>query len=358
MSEKIYSDWFNYSEQIYKIINNTLEDVIIIIQPQEFLFFNQQELIFINNELTNKNKKLVIYIGSEFYSVDYSLYNNIEIIYWDSIDFFAKSQIFNIDSSEQDIIFYFNKKEIVPVSLFTSMCSLKNCRNWRFYIINELFKNDLCEKNNFIFRIEDGTILDNFKLNDKEFDIDSIDFSKILLFSSNKPWDWMLNILPNSYMISSFDIVCETSYEYFFVTEKTLRPLDSKKPFIVFSCYNFHNKLKKYGFKLYDEIIDYSFDNIIDTKERFDMQIYELKKLLKYTPEEIYNITKEKVDFNFKVLSELRLKKNVDIPEYIYDIIDEKFFPKLYSSKNIENDVNTNIVDISIDTFDVKRKLI
>ena len=117
-------------------------------------------------------------------------------------------------------------------------------------------------------------------------------------------------------------------YDLFFITEKTIRPIITRKPFIVFSCQNFHYKLQQYGFKLYDEIIDYEFDSIKETTKRFDAQIFELKKLVnKYTPEEIYYITKEKALFNYNKLMEYRNKKTpYYIPDEIWNFQNEKLY--------------------------------
>ncbi len=300
MSEKIYSDWFNYKDRIFDIINNTVEDTIIIVQPEEFLFFDLKDCFIINEKLIDNNKKLIIYIGSEFDNNINLFCSNIKLIYWDSIYFFAKNNKFSLN-------FLNNEKENIPTKLFTSLCSLKSGRIWRFYIINKIYNNKLNYFGDFIFRLGDNiNIEDTFTINNlptiyeslhdhQIFDINYIDFSELKIFSETSIWNWNQYILPENYIKSSFDIVIETIIDNFFVTEKTIRAIDSKKPFFSFSCFNFHKKLQKYGFKLYDEIIDYSFDDVFNTSKRFDIQIEELKKISQiYSPSDIYNLTKRK----------------------------------------------------------------
>jgi hypothetical protein len=106
----------------------------------------------------------------------------------------------------------------------------------------------------------------------------------------------------------------------------------SEKPFMVFSCQNYHKKLsEKYGFKLYDELIDYSFDSIPELDKRFDAQINELVRISnKYTAEEIFHLTRETASFNYSILEKLRNTKFVNIPREIYQtkLINEyKYLP-------------------------------
>ena len=56
-----------------------------------------------------------------------------------------------------------------------------------------------------------------------------------------------------------FQLVSETTTNHFFLTEKTVKPLLLKQPFLVFGNVGFHKKLKDYGFKLYDEVFNYDF---------------------------------------------------------------------------------------------------
>jgi hypothetical protein len=61
------------------------------------------------------------------------------------------------------------------------------------------------------------------------------------------------------------EIVTESEVLFNRITEKTLKPLFFQKPFMVLTAKGFHKELTNFGFELYDEIIDYSFDELPST---------------------------------------------------------------------------------------------
>ena len=74
---------------------------------------------------------------------------------------------------------------------------------------------------------------------------------------------------PLNYHHSFFDLVCESNMFSPMLTEKTVRPMWYGKPFAILGCANYNKHMQEYwGFKLYDEIFDYSYDSIIDDDER------------------------------------------------------------------------------------------
>jgi hypothetical protein len=64
--------------------------------------------------------------------------------------------------------------------------------------------------------------------------------------------------------------------EFLNFSEKTFKPLSLGYPFISFCLPNSFAKIKEWGFKLYDELFDYSFDTIIDDNERMSHIISQL----------------------------------------------------------------------------------
>lgn len=58
------------------------------------------------------------------------------------------------------------------------------------------------------------------------------------------------------------EIITESETIYTRFTEKTFKAIFHQTPFIVLSCRNFHKKLVNLGFELYDEIFDYTFDDL------------------------------------------------------------------------------------------------
>ena len=70
-------------------------------------------------------------------------------------------------------------------------------------------------------------------------------------------------------------------------------------------------------------------------------QIKELKKLKdRYTPEEIYHITREKTIFNYNKLMEYKYKKTPDyIPDEVWNFENEYFYKTSGKGKIIGPDV-------------------
>lgn len=337
----IYAGFYYHQSSIKHLIltseSNNIESALPY-EPLRFLY-TMNDLIDVDELLAKYNKSLTLYVGSESDKDINTHLKNIKIITWDSVDFFSKLNIFTMPTRfglEKDIEYYKNQKEIPPTKLLTSLTHTKPGRMWRSYIINQFYKHKLIEHGSFPQRYHPKLIPSDFNnlhfynfpdfifgdRDREEFILDYWNPKQIKLKSDEyyASTDDCQLMCPNEYMICSFDAVVETLYEDFFVTEKTIRALDAKKPFFVFACPKFHLKLKEdYGFKLYDEIIDYTFDNVPHTRERFDLLINEMNKLAaKYTPQQIFDITKEKVDFNYNRLNELRKHKITNIPDHHY----------------------------------------
>jgi hypothetical protein len=296
--------------------NKEIDFFIFLIPYESFLHFFDE--IYINNYLVKNNKTLIIYLGG-FPLNKRNKYSNLFFKYLDSFYFFNNWLSNNLLPDDVNL----------EVNKFVSLNVLKECRPYRYYFhikINEEL--DLDKNKSIIFRLikNEKTISINneFFVYEKE---------KLKNYKNNK---FNQNNIDDNYLSGFFDIVCETLMDSFFVTEKTIRPLYFKKPFVVLSCCNFHYFFKKkYNFKLYEEIIDYSFDKIEDDKERIDAFVHEIKRIdTKYTIEDIYNLTKEKVDYNHKVLVDSFNKKSNN--EYLYDFVisqkkEEKFTENFYN---------------------------
>ncbi len=88
---------------------------------------------------------------------------------------------------------------------------------------------------------------------------------------NNKLYDKDLfnNFHPKECFQSNCSVVVETYIEGpIFYTEKTWKEIFYQRPFILLGNKGSNSKLEELGFKLYDEIFDYSFDLIDDPKER------------------------------------------------------------------------------------------
>lgn len=76
------------------------------------------------------------------------------------------------------------------------------------------------------------------------------------------------------------NVIAESSPSGLFVTEKTIKPIVWMKPFIILGCQGYNKFLKrKLGFELFEEFIDYSFDNEEDLETRIELFVKEVDRL-------------------------------------------------------------------------------
>ena len=89
--------------------------------------------------------------------------------------------------------------------------------------------------------------------------------------------------LPKSFFKGFFDIVTESRQEpnELMITEKTLKSIINYKPFLVLSCKGYHKEYlsKRFGYQLYDEMFDYSFDSCDSVDDRIEGIVENVKRL-------------------------------------------------------------------------------
>jgi|SRR6056300_688463 hypothetical protein len=155
----------------------------------------------------------------------------------------------------------------------------------------------------------------------------------------------------NTYFIQ---LVSESQISKFFLTEKTIKPLIHGHIFLVDSVSGFHTLLKtKFGFKLYDEVIDYSFDTITDTQKRREGIIKNLENLRKQDWKKIYKKLEKKIKFNQKHL--IKVAYDYEYNKGIYDLITK--YPDTF--EELLKDENKNMfLKPLVDTFFKSKSII
>jgi hypothetical protein len=91
----------------------------------------------------------------------------------------------------------------------------------------------------------------------------------------------------DDYISTDFEIVLETLFDDSrqHLTEKILRPIACKQPFILASTPGSLEYLRSYGFQTFDTIIDESYDLIQDPAERMKSIIKTMTEISSWTPE-------------------------------------------------------------------------
>ena len=68
--------------------------------------------------------------------------------------------------------------------------------------------------------------------------------------------------------------------QYFEITEKTLKAINARMPFVSIACHKYLYRLKKLGFKTFSPYIDESYDNEPDNYKRTEMAVASLFKFV------------------------------------------------------------------------------
>lgn len=141
---------------------------------------------------------------------------------------------------------------------------------------------------------------------------------------------WMVGAMnvesepPKFYDKVAADVFVETETETLRYTEKTWKPLFHEKICLGFGGEGYYTHLKQLGFELHNDLIDYSFDTIADTDERFEMYYQQVKKVITYPLKELLNKTKKQREANRKNCMRLLLEAPIpNLPnesEMYYDL--------------------------------------
>jgi hypothetical protein len=126
--------------------------------------------------------------------------------------------------------------------------------------------------------------------------------------------------LPNQYYETFAQLVVESTdeTEAMLISEKTATPLLVGKPFLVATAPGHHAFLKQLGFQMYDEIFDYSFDEIQDQPTRFEMLVDNFKRLSEIPITELHKLNDKIKD---KIIYNRTLAENI--------VFDRSYYPKV-----------------------------
>jgi len=235
-------------QKILQFVKKTPTDNVYIISDTEWNFDSQyKHLIPEINQYTKINYLFGSY-DCEWYKINHSYAN---ITYWNTFWFnwtemCLRTKYDYQNANYQNFIHPYiclnNKSNVLRCSLVDNLARLnyvdKGNLTWNKFIDN---------KDGFQFKFYD----DSFRSLDDDF------FRKQDSF-----------IICKEFYTSLFHIIGESTNHVPFITEKTVIPILMKKPFVSFGCKGFNKKLKDLGFELFDEVVDYSFDELENVRER------------------------------------------------------------------------------------------
>ena len=126
------------------------------------------------------------------------------------------------------------------------------------------------------------------------------------------------------YKQASFEIVPETAHQNIsFVTEKTIKPMVAKIPFLVLGDPNFYKQLHNIGFKTFDSLIDESFAYEIDINIRTKKLVETAKSIISNGALDFYKAAQDICEYNFNHLLYIREKNRHERIQSMIDLIEE-----------------------------------
>lgn len=211
----------------------------------------------------------------------------------------------------------------------------RNCtKTFRIQVMLWLLKTEIINSTKFSLLIKENDIDLNLLISKKQ---ELKDLWKYYSKFSDLPhttldWDYPNTIdepltSKQNYFKTNFSIVLESSFnsDSLNLTEKSFKPYANCHPFLIIGDVFVNTQLKNYGFTLYNDLIDYSFDKISDNDERLNQVLIELKRIYSLGEEHITEWYKNNIE---------KIKENQRV-----------FFT--YSNKNLINDTIRDLKIIS-----------
>jgi len=154
-------------------------------------------------------------------------------------------------------------------------------------LVNALYQRDLMQQGLVIYHDHRNldTAVTKLLANQHSEDKFVKDFNNV---ESNRVWH---DIHPNKnyYETYNLEIVTETTVNAHFLTEKTIKPIASKMPFLTVSSPGYLKYLRNIGYKTFSNVFDESYDNITNTALRVQAIADTLATLV--STNQIYNLT-------------------------------------------------------------------
>jgi GDP-L-fucose synthase len=323
-NQKPFSDDFYNTNEIYfdnlfkKIVNKSNVRIVLTnIHEGADIYYFLKKIVDLKIKYNLKKSQIIII---SLNSIIEKFTNDITAIY-DSYLLFDLSKKYN-QLNEKDII---HNNEIVKLSTTFDYLNTKKDKFFLSYNKNST----RLQRTKFILwliktRLIDDTLYSLLIKKSKSKEIISNYLSDISFKELDGLWeyydeyeqlgynilDWnylenkndvYTNVMYTSYKHYSstlFNIVTETTHDKFSLnlTEKSFKPIANCHPFLIIGDLRVNEKLKDFGFKLYDNLIDYSFDSIYDNSERLDGALAEIKRIYNLGEEYIIDWYKNNIE--------------------------------------------------------------
>ena len=215
-----------------------------------------------------------------------------------------------------------NDINIVTNKEFLFLCHNKRIKPHRYGILLEMKKLNIINKIDWSFLLNDDPNRDYYQFFKNIYDNDEIElllpyisyFNKIGIKKSVYEEIQSNNNLENDFIYaktfedSYINIITETYFDgnRIHITEKSFKPFNFYQFPIFLSTYGHVKKLREiYGFDMFDDIIDHSYDDEPESKKRFNLVVNEIKRLSTLDINSYYSNNIERLKQNKKIITEI-----------------------------------------------------
>ncbi len=311
-TEDSYSFFISYFEKLNSVDVLFLHYTEFVGEPFSRYNIGEQNSLDINllqNVLEKNNNNLVVVFGGHDCLRYENMPNtkNINFLHWPT--FLLHYTYYNSLEKYKSIPTVSNNFDKLFISLN------KKPKQHRAMIVDELCKNNLFNHGIFTWNELTNEWSNSYKFKYWVEEIKKLDIENI----SDYRFDFLTDNILNHRCL--FNIVGETldNNDMFFITEKTYKNLLYKQPFVCVGSPYQNLVLKQFGFELYDEIIDYSFDYEQNIEKRVIMLIDNFVRLKNENVNSLYEKIKHKVNFNHDRYLEL-IREDRFIPETLKNL--------------------------------------
>lgn len=320
-NETVIIDCSHIKDDLKSFLENYKNCYIIYLHVTEYIgdIFSSHEFYIdkinsINNNLKSNNNKLyVVFGGHDSYRYEILKELNlteIEILNWSTfllhytyymmVDKYGELK--EIKNNFDKLYFSLNQKPKQHRAMFIDSIHKNNLIDYGMFSWNELLNE---WSNNYEFKFWDEKIVRIDIHKEREL----LDVRKDYFTQELFDFGCLFNIIGES--VDNNDML--------FITEKTFKNLLIGQPFICIGSPYQNKILENFGFQLYDDVIDYSFDEFNFISDRVNGVIDNLNKLKNENPNIIYKKIEKKVIHNRKVCFDI-LRRDIFIPEKLIEL--------------------------------------
>lgn len=329
------SIWLNHEDQFEEIKKLGNLTSIVILGEVEFHYnaLQQNKQIVIDICDFADNKGIPVYfitglsnIDSNLLLPDDPLLNRFHIIYWPTFWLSYTFKFLNIETNRlHNLNVDIDIEKLSPYRDYSyTFLSLNNQPHVHRCALMDMFeKYNLFETNKVSFRKHTEF---NFKYwKQKILMVDQEDISSVL-FNREQ--------LPACYNYCFMQVVTESDFcDKYTLSGSTALPLLLGKPFLTLGRVKYMEFLERFGFKRYDEIFNYQYDNLEDVYDRTEALTIELNRIqsLKKDWKTMFKKIYPKLVYNRQ--RAITLATDVkNFPRIWLNIAKQDYIPKYYSS--------------------------